>query len=44
MKLHTKILLGLLIGGVVGIAANLGLGPEHPVVEGVNHYLAGPIG
>jgi DAACS family dicarboxylate/amino acid:cation (Na+ or H+) symporter len=44
MKLHTKILLGLLIGAVVGIAANQTLGGEHGLVEWVNRYLAGPIG
>lgn len=44
MQLHTKILLGLLIGGLLGILANLTLGGDHPLVEGANHYLAGPIG
>lgn len=44
MKLHTKILLGLLIGAVVGIAANQTLGGEHGVVVWVNRYLAGPVG
>ena len=44
MQLHTKILLGLLIGGLLGIAANVTLGGAHPFVEGVNHYVAGPIG
>jgi len=44
MPLHTKILLGLLIGGLAGIAVNLTIGGTHPVVEGVNHYVAGPIG
>lgn len=44
MKLHTKILIGLLIGAVLGVAANRLLGPTHPFVEGVNHYVAGPVG
>jgi DAACS family dicarboxylate/amino acid:cation (Na+ or H+) symporter len=44
MKLHTKILLGLLIGAVLGVAANFALGGTHPFVGGINKYLAGPIG
>ena len=44
MKLHTKILLGLLIGAVIGITANQTLGGAHPAVVWVNTYLAGPIG
>ncbi|HEU4628659.1 MAG TPA: dicarboxylate/amino acid:cation symporter [Gemmatimonadaceae bacterium] len=44
LQLHTKILLGLVIGALLGIAANLTLGGTHPLVEGVNHYLAGPVG
>lgn len=44
MKLHTKILLGLLIGAVVGIAANQVLGGDHAAVVWVNKYLAGPVG
>jgi DAACS family dicarboxylate/amino acid:cation (Na+ or H+) symporter len=44
MKLHTKILLALLVGGVVGIAANLTVGPAHGGVVLTNTYLAGPIG
>lgn len=44
MKLHTKILLGLAFGALVGIAANVTLGADHPTVEWVNKYLAGPIG
>lgn len=44
MKLHTKILLGLLVGAVVGIAANQLLGGEHAMVAWVNKYLAGPVG
>ena len=44
MKLHTKILLGLLIGATLGIAANQLLGGAHPFVEATNRYVAGPIG
>ncbi len=44
VPLHTKILSGLLIGALVGIAANLTLGGTHPLVVNVNKYLAGPIG
>ena len=44
MKLHTKILLGLLIGAVLGVTANLVLGGHHPFVDGVNKYVAGPVG
>ncbi|MDH5590855.1 MAG: dicarboxylate/amino acid:cation symporter, partial [Gemmatimonadota bacterium] len=44
MKLHTKILLGLLVGALLGIAGNLTLGGDDPLVAGVNHYLANPLG
>ena len=44
MKLHTKILLGLLIGAVLGVAANFTLGGDHQLVAWVNRYLAGPVG
>jgi DAACS family dicarboxylate/amino acid:cation (Na+ or H+) symporter len=44
LRLHTKILLGLLIGALFGIAANQWLGGTHSLVEGVNRYLAGPVG
>ncbi len=44
MKLHTKILLGLLVGAVLGTLANQTLGGAHPLVEWVNKYLAGPVG
>ncbi len=44
MKLHTKILLGLLIGATLGIAMNATLGGAHPTVEKLNTYVAGPIG
>ena len=44
MKLHTKILLGLVIGAIIGIAGNQVLGGDHAVVAFVNKYLAGPVG
>jgi DAACS family dicarboxylate/amino acid:cation (Na+ or H+) symporter len=44
MKLHTKILLGLLVGAAAGIAANQTLGADHAMVDWVNKYLAGPVG
>lgn len=44
MKLHNKILLGLAVGAVAGVAANLGLGADHRLVDAVNHYLAEPVG
>ena len=44
MKLHTKILLGLVVGATLGILANQLLGGTHPYVEGTNKYVAGPIG
>ena len=44
MALHTKILLGLLVGAVAGVGANTVLGGDHTVVEVLNHYVAGPVG
>ena len=44
MKLHTKILLGLAIGAALGVAVNLTVGAEHPMVATVNDYLAVPFG
>ena len=44
MKLHTKILLGLLLGAVAGVTAYQAFGADNAVVEGVNRYVAGPIG
>src|SRR5918996_5957854 len=44
MKLHTKILLGLLVGAIVGVTANLWLGGGHEGVVWINKYLAGPVG
>lgn len=42
--LHTKILVGLLIGAMLGLAANLTVGGDHAAVTWTNKYLAGPIG
>lgn len=44
MPLHSKILLGLALGAIVGVTANLGLGPDHWLIVGVDHYLAAPLG
>ena len=44
MKLHTKILLGLVVGAVLGVTANFTLGGTHEVVVLANKYLAGPVG
>lgn len=44
MPLHSRILLGLAVGGALGVAANLGLGPKHPALLGLLRYLADPVG
>ena len=44
MKLHTKILIGLLVGATLGVMANVTLGGTHPTVEAINKYVAGPVG
>ena len=44
MPLHTKILVGLVIGAVVGLAVNMTIGPNHTFVAWTNKYVAGPIG
>jgi dicarboxylate/amino acid:cation (Na+ or H+) symporter, DAACS family len=44
MKLHTKILLGLVVGLVFGISVNLTVGTENPTVEMINDYVAVPLG
>jgi DAACS family dicarboxylate/amino acid:cation (Na+ or H+) symporter len=44
MKLHTKILIALVVGATTGIAANLTLGGDDAGVTWVNTYLAGPVG
>ena len=43
-ELHTKILLGLAVGLVLGATVNLTIGAGHPAVEAVNTYLAVPLG
>lgn len=44
MKLHTKILLGLIVGAVLGVAANFTIGGGHILVARANQYVAGPVG
>lgn len=44
MKLHTKILIGLVVGAALGVMANVTLGGTHPAVEAANKYVAGPVG
>jgi dicarboxylate/amino acid:cation (Na+ or H+) symporter, DAACS family len=44
MKLHTKILLGLVVGAILGVTANFALGGGHQLVAWLNRYLAGPVG
>jgi DAACS family dicarboxylate/amino acid:cation (Na+ or H+) symporter len=44
MKLHTKILLGLLVGVVLGVTTNFTVGVSHPTVEFINTYIAVPLG
>ena len=42
--LYSKILIGLGIGAAVGIAANLGLGPQHPALVAFVNHVADPVG
>jgi len=44
MKLHTKILIALVVGATLGILANTQLGGTSAEVVWVNKYLAGPVG
>ena len=44
MKLHNKILLGLLVGAVLGGLANWLVGTTNPTVEWINAYIAVPVG
>jgi DAACS family dicarboxylate/amino acid:cation (Na+ or H+) symporter len=44
MKLHNKILIGLVVGAVVGGLANWQLGTTNPTVEWINSYIAIPVG
>jgi len=43
MKLHTKILVGLVLGAIAGVTANVVAGGA-PWIEWVNTYVAGPVG
>ena len=43
MKLHTKILIGLVLGAVAGVTVNMTVGAA-PWVEWINTYVAGPVG
>ena len=43
-KLHTKILLALVVGATAGILANTLLGGASPSVVWTNKYIAGPVG
>jgi DAACS family dicarboxylate/amino acid:cation (Na+ or H+) symporter len=44
MKPHSKMLLALLVGAALGVAGNHWLGAGDPIVDRVNHYVAGPVG
>ena len=44
MKLHTKILIALLVGATAGVLANTQLGGGSPTVVWINKYIAGPVG
>ncbi len=44
MKLHTKILIALLVGATAGILVNTQLGGTSPSVVWLNKYIAGPVG
>jgi dicarboxylate/amino acid:cation (Na+ or H+) symporter, DAACS family len=44
MKLHTKILLGLLVGLALGVTVNLTLGTSNANVEWINTFIAVPLG
>src|SRR6187401_1737490 len=44
MPLHTRILIGLVIGAGAGIAVNLALGGDHPSVLAVIDHFTRPVG
>jgi DAACS family dicarboxylate/amino acid:cation (Na+ or H+) symporter len=44
MPLHTRILLGLLVGAVLGLGANLAVGADHRFIAFTLEYIAGPLG
>jgi dicarboxylate/amino acid:cation (Na+ or H+) symporter, DAACS family len=41
---HSRILLGLVAGAIVGVTANALLGPQHDVVVAANTWVCGPLG
>ena len=44
MPLHTRILLGLVIGAAAGLGANAVLGPDHPGLAWTVDNVASPLG
>jgi DAACS family dicarboxylate/amino acid:cation (Na+ or H+) symporter len=44
LKLHTKILIGLVLGIIAGVTANQTLGSDHAQVQWINRFVAGPLG
>jgi DAACS family dicarboxylate/amino acid:cation (Na+ or H+) symporter len=44
MSLPNKILLGLVVGALLGVAANVTLGATHETVVFINTWIAGPLG
>ena len=44
MKLHTKILIGLIVGALLGLVARAVFGSDSDAVLNLNRYVAGPIG
>src|SRR6478752_4717616 len=44
MPLHTRILLGLAVGVIAGVATNLALGPSDPRIQWVVDNITSPIG
>jgi DAACS family dicarboxylate/amino acid:cation (Na+ or H+) symporter len=44
MPLHTRILIGLAIGVLTGIAVNAGLGGDHPLIEWIVANVTEPVG
>ena len=44
MKLHTKIVIALIVGATLGILANTQLGGSSDAVSWANRYIAGPVG
>ena len=44
MPLHTRILLGLAVGVVAGVSANLALGPADPNIQWTVENITNPVG